>query len=253
MRWDRLFDDLEGPRSRRLLERDAERGGGPRPAGAGPAAALHDRLLACVGQRVTLVCGAGQWPTGPRARGGGRVGDARRPPGVVLAHVPAVRSLAGLGQHTHVPGGGGPLFGLGMALRAVCRDRAPGERCRCDRRRDPHRDSEAWSAPTTSTSPSTRWTCRIGRRTSAARAPSRMPPSPPASRLTLPAPDAPVDCEDAYGTVLGATSGPEFHELRAERCQSGPGSQAPPSQSQPRSSSVPAPNGWAAANSRVCE
>ncbi|HON76070.1 MAG TPA: hypothetical protein PKZ38_10160 [Dermatophilaceae bacterium] len=124
MRWDRLFDDLEGQlAAQHLLERDAEVADRTRRERA--LLTLHDRLLACVGQRVTLVCGAGEVAHGTVLEVGAGWVMLAAPPGVVLAHVPAVRSLAGLGQHAHVPGVVARSFGLGMALRAVCRDRAP--------------------------------------------------------------------------------------------------------------------------------
>ena len=124
MRWDRLFDDLEGQlAAQHLLERDAEVADRTRRERA--QLTLHDRLLAGLGQRVSLVCGAGEVVEGTvREVGAGWV-MLEAPPGVVIAHLPAVRSLSGLGHLAQVPGTVARAFGLGMALRAVCRDRAP--------------------------------------------------------------------------------------------------------------------------------
>lgn len=123
MRWDRLFDDLEAQLvAQEILERDSEVADRTRRERA--LVALQERLLAHVGHRIVLVCGAGEVVEGALQEVGSDWALVEAPPGVVLAHLPAFRSVTGLGARAQSATAVARAFGVGMALRAICRDRA---------------------------------------------------------------------------------------------------------------------------------
>lgn len=122
MRWDRLFDDLEGQlEAAARLERQGEVADRTRRERA--AIGLHERLLAHRGGHVTVRCGAGD-------RVAGRIEDVGvdwlmldSAPGAVLVHLPAIRSVSGLPGRAEAPSAVARRFSIGMAVRVMSRDR----------------------------------------------------------------------------------------------------------------------------------
>lgn len=125
-RWQRLFDDLEAQLAaddaRELRWEVADRTRRERAL-----VDLQARLLGSTGCRGVVV----RTPAGPLT---GEVCDAgsdwvllKAGRGQVLVPLPAVRAVTGLGSRTEQPSVVAKGFGLGAALRAISRNRAPVE------------------------------------------------------------------------------------------------------------------------------
>lgn len=123
MRWDRLFDDLEGQlEAAAALERAGEVADRTRRERA--AVGLLERFLAHRGGPVTLRCGAGDQIRGTIDDVGVDWVLLGSPPGSVLVHLPAIRSVHGLPGRAEPPATLARRFTMGMAVRVMSRDRA---------------------------------------------------------------------------------------------------------------------------------
>jgi hypothetical protein len=128
VRWDELFADLEAQAAAlEVAERGAEIAERTRIEVGG--LGVRDRLAAGVGTTVRVETLGGAAPAGTIAR----VGpdwllldeDGGREHVIAIA---AIRSVAGLGRTSAVPGSGGAVsarLGLRSALRGIARDRSP--------------------------------------------------------------------------------------------------------------------------------
>lgn len=125
-RWERLFDDLEAQlgadAARELRWEVADRTRRERAL-----VDLQARLLGCAGRSGVVV----RTPAGALT---GEVCDAgsdwlliKTARGPVLVPLPAVRAVTGLGSRTEQPSLVAKGFGIGAALRAISRNRAPVE------------------------------------------------------------------------------------------------------------------------------
>ena len=127
MRWDRLFEDLEAQlwsdERHELAVEVADRTRRERAL-----VDLHARLLANMGAAtISVVTGAGAWSGRLLDVGSDWLLVEPRPDRPVLVPLAAAELITGLGPGIEQPSVVARRFGLGAALRAVSRDRAPVE------------------------------------------------------------------------------------------------------------------------------
>lgn len=123
MRWEDLFEDLEGQlRAQELRELESEVADRTRRERS--LVGLHDLLLGNLGRTVELRLASGrsvEGPIGDVGAGWVLVTDLGRP---TIVAFPAILAVRGLARRVEEPGAVARRFGIGMALRAVSRDRA---------------------------------------------------------------------------------------------------------------------------------